>query len=76
MPHKQTRKIIRVGNSLAVTIPKAWLSYFDLSEKDEVTIFSNGAIIIKPRFVKEETQESTINFECSNLPSGKGTAIA
>jgi antitoxin component of MazEF toxin-antitoxin module len=48
MPHKQTRKVIRVGNSLAVTIPKPWLSYFKLSEKDEVTLLSNGAIIIKP----------------------------
>ncbi|MGD0071332.1 MAG: AbrB/MazE/SpoVT family DNA-binding domain-containing protein [Candidatus Bathyarchaeia archaeon] len=48
MPHKQTRKIIRVGNSLAITIPKPWLRYFNLSEKDSVTVLSNGAIIIKP----------------------------
>jgi antitoxin component of MazEF toxin-antitoxin module len=48
MPHEQTRKIIRVGNSLAVTIPKPWLRYFDLSEKDKVTVLSNGAVIIKP----------------------------
>jgi antitoxin component of MazEF toxin-antitoxin module len=48
MPHKQTRKIIRVGNSLAVTIPKPWSTYFDLSEKDEVIVLSNGAIVIRP----------------------------
>jgi antitoxin component of MazEF toxin-antitoxin module len=48
MPHKQTRKIIRVGNSLAVTIPKPWSRYFGLSEKDEVIVLSNGAVIIKP----------------------------
>jgi antitoxin component of MazEF toxin-antitoxin module len=48
MPHKQTRKIIRVGNSLAVTIPKPWLKYFGLSEKDQVTVLSNGALVIKP----------------------------
>ena len=48
MPHKQTRKVIRVGNSLAVTIPKPWSQYFGLSEKDEVVVLSNGAIVIKP----------------------------
>jgi antitoxin component of MazEF toxin-antitoxin module len=52
MPHKQTRKIIRVGNSLAVTIPKPWLKYFELSEKDHVTVLSNGAVIIKPEKTK------------------------
>jgi len=52
VPHRQTRKIIRVGNSLAVTIPKAWLNYFELSEKDSVTILSNGAIVIKPTIKK------------------------
>jgi len=49
MPHEETRKIIRVGNSLAVTIPKPWLRYFKLNEKDEVTIISNSNIIIEPR---------------------------
>jgi antitoxin component of MazEF toxin-antitoxin module len=54
MPHKQTRKIIKIGNSLGVTIPKPWLNYFELSEKDKVTILSNGAIIIKPRKIQEK----------------------
>jgi len=48
MPHVETRKIIRVGNSLAVTIPKPWLRYFNLTDKDKVTILSNGAVVIKP----------------------------
>jgi len=58
MPHKQTRKVIRVGNSLAVTIPKAWLNYFGLVEKDEVTILSNGALVIKPSIAKKQQQPS------------------
>jgi len=48
MPHEQTRKLIRVGNSLAVTMPKAWLRYFNLTDKDRVTVLSNGRVIIKP----------------------------
>ena len=52
MPHKETRKIIRVGNSLAVTIPPAWLRFFNLTEKDEVTVLSDGDIVIKP--IKKE----------------------
>jgi antitoxin component of MazEF toxin-antitoxin module len=47
VPHKQTRKIIKIGNSLGITIPKPWLAYFNLNENDYVTVLSNGAIIIK-----------------------------
>lgn len=49
MPHEETRKIIRVGNSFAVTMPRAWLRYFNLSDKDEVLVVSNGIVQIKPR---------------------------
>jgi len=76
MPHKQTRKIIRVGNSLAVTIPKAWLSYFDLSEKDEVTVLSNGALIIIPRFVGKQGREAALTFERPSLATGERKSIA
>jgi antitoxin component of MazEF toxin-antitoxin module len=47
VPHEQTRKIIRVGNSLAVTIPYAWAKYFKLKEKDSVLVVSNGDITIQ-----------------------------
>jgi antitoxin component of MazEF toxin-antitoxin module len=53
MPHEETRKIIRVGNSYAVTIPRPWLRYFKLTDKDEVTVISNGIIEIKPQLEKE-----------------------
>jgi antitoxin component of MazEF toxin-antitoxin module len=48
MPHEETRKIIKVGNSYAVTIPKPWLRYFRLNEKDEVRLISNSTIVIEP----------------------------
>jgi len=48
MPHEETRKIIRVGNSYAVTMPRGWLRYFRLSDKDEVKVISNTTVTIKP----------------------------
>lgn len=48
MPHEEIRKIIRVGNSYAVTMPRAWLRYFKLKEKDAVKVISNGAVVIEP----------------------------
>jgi antitoxin component of MazEF toxin-antitoxin module len=49
MPHIETRKLIRIGNSLAVTIPKPWLRYFNLTDKDKVTVLSNGKVVIEPQ---------------------------
>lgn len=53
MPHEETRKIIRVGNSYAVTLPKTWLKYYNLTDKDKVTVTSNGNIIIEPKRTKQ-----------------------
>ena len=51
MPHKNKRKIIRIGDtSLAVIIPKAWIRYNNLAYGDNLEIISNGKLIIqKPR---------------------------
>jgi antitoxin component of MazEF toxin-antitoxin module len=48
MPHEEIRKIIKIGNSHAVTLPKSWLRYYKLTDKDEVLMVSNGTITIKP----------------------------
>jgi len=53
MPHEETRKIIRVGNSFAVTIPKTWLRFYGLTDKDRVTVLSNGDVIIKPKEIEK-----------------------
>lgn len=47
MPHKQTRKILQIGTSLAVTLPVGWLRYYNLKVGDEIELISNGDIIIK-----------------------------
>jgi len=54
LPHEETRKIIRVGNSFAVTMPRAWIRYYKLSGKDEVQVVSDGSVVIHPP-VKKET---------------------
>lgn len=52
MPHKETRKIIKIGEtSFAVILPKAWLRYFDLDQNDHVEVISNSNIIIRPQKV-------------------------
>ena len=49
MPHKNNRKIIRVGNtSFAVILPRSWLRYYDLGYGDSVEVISNGNVMIKP----------------------------
>jgi len=58
MPHEETRKIIRVGNSYAVTMPRAWLRYFKLKGKDQVTVISNSTVIIKPPPLKEDGEST------------------
>lgn len=53
-PHEDIRKIIKVGEtSLAVILPKSWLRYYHLTDKDKVIVVSNGNVTIKPP-VKEE----------------------
>ena len=50
MPHKENRKIIRVGDSsFAVILPRAWIRYYDLKYGDSVEVISNGSIEIKPQ---------------------------
>jgi antitoxin component of MazEF toxin-antitoxin module len=48
MPHEEIRKILKVGNSLAVTLPQDWAKYFQLSQGDEVKVVSNGSVLIVP----------------------------
>ena len=49
MPHKEVRKIIKVGEtSYAVILPKAWLRYYGLDDKDHVKVVSNSTVVIVP----------------------------
>jgi antitoxin component of MazEF toxin-antitoxin module len=64
MPHEEIRKIIRVGNSYAVTMPRAWLRYFKLSAKDDVVVISDGMVQIRPAHKKKaSTHEESMREE-------------
>jgi len=46
LPHEETRKIIRVGNSFAVTLPRAWARYNRVAGKEQVLVVSDGSVVI------------------------------
>jgi phosphate uptake regulator len=49
MPHEETRKIIKAGEtSFAVILPKAWLRFYKLKNGDLVKVTSNGSVTIEP----------------------------
>jgi len=49
MPHEETRKIIKVGEtSFAVILPRAWLRYYKLDDRDTVKVISDGTVTIEP----------------------------
>jgi antitoxin component of MazEF toxin-antitoxin module len=48
MPLLENRKIYAAGRSLAITLPRGWLSYFGLKAGDEVQIVANGELVIRP----------------------------
>jgi len=43
------KKLIKVGNSVAVVLPSQWLRYYGLKEGDEILMEINDAIVIKPK---------------------------
>jgi bifunctional DNA-binding transcriptional regulator/antitoxin component of YhaV-PrlF toxin-antitoxin module len=58
LPHKEFRKIIRVGDtSYAVIIPISWLRYYNLKYGDKVEVISNGSIEIRPNNKDISTQK-------------------
>lgn len=64
MPHKEIRKLIKIGGgSLGLTLPKPWCRFFKLDETDNVEVISNGKIVITPMKKKKmkalEVKEAT-----------------
>lgn len=69
MPHEETRRLIKLGDSLVITIPKAWTRYYNLKQKDAVTVISNGSVTIKPSKLegKEEEPKKAIRDSSSSI---------
>jgi len=54
MPHEDTRKIIKIGeHSYGIILPRSWLRYYGLKNKDTVKVISNGSVVIKPTKLKK-----------------------
>lgn len=56
VPSIEKRTIIRVGGSLAVTIPPGWLKNKDLKEGDEIIVVADNALTIN-KLTKEKVAE-------------------
>jgi len=58
MPHKEIRKIIRVGKtSYAVILPKTWLEYFGLDNRNRVQVISNDKVVIQLLDTKDKQKK-------------------
>lgn len=49
MPAKIERKILRIGDSKAATLPPDWLRAFNIDVGDKIEVIYNSVIIIKPK---------------------------
>ena len=54
MPILVERSLFKTGDSLAVTLPKAWTKYFRLRAGDQVEIVANGELTIRVKKAKVE----------------------
>jgi antitoxin component of MazEF toxin-antitoxin module len=57
MSISEQRPLFKTGESLAVTLPKAWTKYFHLSAGDKVEIVINEELVI--RSVKRVDDQSS-----------------
>jgi bifunctional DNA-binding transcriptional regulator/antitoxin component of YhaV-PrlF toxin-antitoxin module len=55
MPTLTQRTLIKFGeNGLVLTIPKAWIDYYQLKPGDKLEVIANGELTIRP-LKKSET---------------------
>jgi len=52
MPAKIQRKILRSGDSKTAALPPDWLRIFNLDVGDDIDIFYNSIVIVKPKDFK------------------------
>jgi len=60
MPTVTQRTLIKFGeNGLVLTIPKAWVDYYQLKPGDKLEVIANGELTIR-LLKKPETNEMTL----------------
>jgi len=56
MPTVTKRTLIKFGeNGLVLTIPKAWIDYYELKAGDQLEVIANGRLVI--RILKNEAND-------------------
>ena len=53
IPSTYQRKLLRVGDSIAVSLPPGWLRYYHLKVGDTVEMVSNGDVVVRVKPKKE-----------------------
>ena len=48
MPSKDIRRLMPMGNSLVITLPKVWLNFWQLKKGEKLEIIYDGVLIIIP----------------------------
>jgi antitoxin component of MazEF toxin-antitoxin module len=54
MPILVERSLFKIGDSMAVTLPKGWVRYYRLRPGDLVEITANDEIVIRVKELKEK----------------------
>lgn len=62
MPIKVERTLFKIGEGgFAVTLPKAWIRYYDLKPGDKVEIIANKDLTIRVKAKESKGKEATID---------------
>ena len=62
MPSREHRKIIRMGASQGITLPKPFLDYHKVKDGEEMLLLYDNIILVLPRGVSEEVLEKKANL--------------
>jgi antitoxin component of MazEF toxin-antitoxin module len=54
MPVTDRRKVVEVGGSLAVTLPKGWVDFFRLRPGEELGLVVDTPVVVFPRGLTRE----------------------
>jgi antitoxin component of MazEF toxin-antitoxin module len=49
LPNLEERKILALGNSLAITLPKPWTRFWGIKSGDVVQVTTNGVLRVSPQ---------------------------
>jgi antitoxin component of MazEF toxin-antitoxin module len=62
MPIKVERTLFKIGEGgFAVTLPKAWIRYYDLKPGDKVEIIANKELTIRVKPKEREDEEAGLD---------------